>query len=109
MTILMAALVPAAGLAVLLAAASAPLLVLPAALLVLRAGVDSGTADAVRGSERDLDLVQLVPLGIGPIPFGNRPQLLQAALRRRLLRLLRLFRLWRLLRLFRIVHAHIVV
>ena len=63
-----------------LAAAVAALLILPAASLVVVAVIRIGPAGAVGGGERDLDLVQLVPLGIGAVFFGNRAQFLQAAL-----------------------------
>lgn len=73
----LAAMLPAAG--PLVAAALALLLLAAAARH--RAGaadIRVGPALAVAGGKHDLELVQLVPLGVSPLPFGNRLQLLQA-------------------------------
>jgi hypothetical protein len=73
----LAAMLPAAG--PLLAAA------LPLLMLLAAARHGPGVADirirpalAVARVEHDLELVQLVPLGVGTLAFGNRLQLLQA-------------------------------
>src|SRR5262245_52495425 len=84
--------------------AAAPLVVLPAALVVVPADVRIGAPRPVGGGEHDLDLVQLIPLGVGPVSFRNGPKLLQAALRGRRLR-----RRWRLLWLLGIVHGDMVL
>jgi hypothetical protein len=80
------------ALAAMLLAAAGPLLTAALTLLLLllaaarhRAGVTEvgiRAALAVAGVEHDLELVQLVPFGIGTLPFGNRLQLLQALARR---------------------------
>jgi hypothetical protein len=76
----------ALALAAMLAAAG-PLLAAALSLLLLlaaarhRAGVAHvrvRPALAVAGVEHDLELVQLVPLGVGALALGNRLQLLQA-------------------------------
>ena len=71
--------------------AARPLLAaaLPLLMLLAAARHGSGVADvrirpalAVAGVEHDFELVQLVPLGVGTLAFGNRLQLLQARARR---------------------------
>jgi hypothetical protein len=36
------------------------------------------SALSISGSQHDLELVQLIPLGVGPLPLWNRQQRLQA-------------------------------
>ena len=74
---LAAMLLPAAARALLLAA-------LPLLMLLAAARHGSGMPDvrirpalAIARVEHDLELVQLVPLGVGALPLGDRLQLLQ--------------------------------
>jgi hypothetical protein len=80
---------PALALAAVLPAAGALLTAaLPLLLLLAAARHGAGAAKigirpalAVAGGEHDLQLVQLVPLGIGTLPVGNRLKLLQPGAR----------------------------
>jgi len=92
----------ALALAAMLLTAAGPLLAaaLPLLMLLAAARHGSGVADirirptlTVAGVEHDFELVQLVPLGVGTLAFGNRLQLLQA----------RAWRNW-----FRVAHIAII-
>jgi hypothetical protein len=77
----LAAVLPAAG--PVLAAAGPGLAAVPALLAAeIRGGVASHAlvrrALAVFRSQHDLELVQLIPFGIGSLPLGNGEQRLQA-------------------------------
>jgi hypothetical protein len=37
------------------------------------------SALSISGSQHDLELIQLIPLGVGPLPLRNRQQRLQAS------------------------------
>jgi hypothetical protein len=54
-----------------------PLVALPLVGLALAAN-PLGDHIPVPDGEQDLDLVQLVPLGVGPLPLGDREELLEA-------------------------------
>jgi len=60
-----------AGSLLLLLAAAARARGVPAGILLL------ASSPPVSGSQHDLQLVDLIPLGIGPLPLRNREQRLQ--------------------------------
>lgn len=78
---LAAVLLPAAG-SVLIATGSGLTAAMPALAAERRGGIPPHvlirSTLAVSRSEHDLELVQLVPLGIGPLPLRNGEQRLQA-------------------------------